>query len=123
MRCANWSCERFRRRCDPGYVTVETALVVPTLVFLVGALLCGLGAFATQSLCQDAARAGARAAARGEPEERVLRLVREAAPGGARVDVSRDGPLYRVTVSASSWPTGVLDLTLQARAVAHVEPD
>ncbi|RMI45379.1 TadE family type IV pilus minor pilin [Streptomyces triticirhizae] len=117
------SCGRSTRRCDPGAVTVESALVIPALVLFFGALLCGLGAFAAQSLCQDAARAGARAAARGEPAEEVSRVARDIAPGNARVEVGRDGAFVRVDVSVPSWATGVLGLAVEGRAVAHVEPD
>ncbi|KAB8163750.1 hypothetical protein FH609_018975 [Streptomyces sp. 3MP-14] len=118
------SCRRSRtRRSDPGAVTVESALVIPALVLFLGALLCGLGAFATQSLCQDAARAGARAAARGEPADEVLRVARDIAPGHARVEIGRDGSLVRVGVSVPSWATGVLGLAVEGWAVAHVEPD
>ncbi|WP_399552632.1 TadE family type IV pilus minor pilin, partial [Streptomyces sp. YIM 98790] len=42
-------------------------MAVPCLVVLLGMVLWGLGAVATQLQCGDAARAGARAAARGEP--------------------------------------------------------
>ncbi|MDT0266917.1 TadE family type IV pilus minor pilin [Streptomyces sp. DSM 44915] len=128
-----WSNVRSRRRSDGGpgaagraggrgYVTVESALVIPVLLALAGALLGVLGVCATQSLCHEAARSAARAAARGEPVEQVLRVARAVAPDGAGVEVAQDGPLHSVTVSAPSWATRLLRLTPTARVVAHVEP-
>src|SRR5882757_7128413 len=53
-------------RGDGGYVTAEAAVVIPVLVTLTGLLIWGLMAGAAQVRCVDAARAGARAAARSE---------------------------------------------------------
>ncbi|WUD74108.1 hypothetical protein OG937_21645 [Streptomyces sp. NBC_00510] len=107
---------RSERRRDAGYVTAEAAVVIPSLVFLTALLLWGLAAAAAQIRCVDAARAGARAAAREEPDGAVLRAARTAAPAGAAVSVRRGGDLVRVTVEARS-----LSLTLHGEAVAAVE--
>ncbi|WP_431950145.1 TadE family type IV pilus minor pilin [Actinacidiphila sp. bgisy167] len=107
---------RSERRRDGGYVTAEAAVVIPSLVFLTALLLWGLAAAAAQIRCVDAARAGARAAARDEPDEAVLRTTRTAAPGEAAIAVHREGGLVRVTVEARS-----LSLTLRGEAVAAVE--
>ncbi|WP_188283362.1 TadE family type IV pilus minor pilin [Streptomyces sp. CBMA29] len=110
--------ERGRPRRDQGYVTAEAAMVIPMLVALTAALIWGLMAAAAQVRCVDAARAGARAAARSEAQGEVLRVAREAAPSGARVSVERSGDLIRVriTVPAPRFP-----VTLRAEAVALAE--
>ncbi|MEU4091326.1 TadE family type IV pilus minor pilin [Streptomyces sp. NPDC026673] len=107
---------RSERRGDAGYVTAEAAVVIPSLVFLTALLLWGLAAAASQIRCVDAARAGARAAAREEPEGAVLDAARTAAPAGAAVSVQRGGDLVRVTVEART-----LSVTLHGEAVASVE--
>nr|WP_210732812.1 TadE family type IV pilus minor pilin [Streptomyces sp. RKND-216] len=106
---------------DAGYVTAETAVVVPSLVAVVGMLLWGLLAVAGALQTQDAARAGARAAARGEPPSVVRETARSAAPSGAAVEWSREGDLVRVRVEARTAGPGPLSLPLEAEAVALAE--
>ncbi|MFC5908210.1 TadE family type IV pilus minor pilin [Streptacidiphilus monticola] len=112
---------------DAGYATAELAVVLPALVLLLGVLLWGAVAGAAQLRCVDAAREGARAAARGDPEPAVQAAVRAAAPPGARVVVSWSGDLVRVAVTArSAGPGGfgrALSVGVGATAVARVEPD
>src|SRR4051794_24361822 len=50
-----------------GFVTAEAAVALPVLVLLTAVLVAGIGAAAAQIRCVDAAQAGARALARGEP--------------------------------------------------------
>ncbi|RKN10151.1 TadE family type IV pilus minor pilin [Streptomyces radicis] len=110
------------RRCvDGGYVTAEAAIVIPALVALLGMLLWGLGAVAVQTRCGDAARAGARAAARGESEAQVRSVASAAAPEGADVMVEREGSLFRVTVAAGAPGPGPLGMRVDGEAVAHAE--
>ncbi|MFC8230382.1 TadE family type IV pilus minor pilin [Streptomyces sp. NPDC057287] len=109
------------RRGDGGAVTAEAAMVLPVLVAFVLALAWALVAAADQIRCVDAARAGARAAARSEPEHAVRAAAREAAPGRARVAVERSGELWRVRVEAPTPGPGPLSLTLRAEAVALAE--
>lgn len=106
---------------DRGAVTAEAAVVIPVLVAFAMALLWALTAASDQIRCVDAARAGARAAARSEPEAEVLEAAREAAPHGARVEVGRAGDLWRVRVEALTPGPGVLALTLSAEAAALAE--
>lgn len=106
---------------ERGFVTAETAVVVPSLVLLLAMLLWSLGAAGAQLRCGDAARAGARAAARGETTAVVVEVAREAAPAGARVRVVRDGPLYRVRVEARTPGPGPLALRVSREAVARAE--
>ncbi|MCX5559536.1 TadE family type IV pilus minor pilin [Streptomyces sp. NBC_00038] len=109
------------RRRDQGYVTAEAAVVLPALVLVAMSLVWALLAASAQIQCQDAARAGARAAARQDPPEAVLTTTRRAAPRGARVEVSREGDLVRVTVTASAPGPDALTLELSDEAVALAE--
>nr|WP_279240179.1 TadE family type IV pilus minor pilin [Streptomyces sp. 891-h] len=108
---------------DPcaGYVTAEAAVVIPALVLLVAGLLWGLMAAVARIQCVDAARAGARAAARGEPEAGVSRAARSAAPHGARVEMTREGELVRVAVRVRTVGPGPLSVELRSEAVAADE--
>ncbi|MEU9057786.1 TadE family type IV pilus minor pilin [Streptomyces sp. NPDC048430] len=109
------------RSGDRGGVTAEAAMVFPVLVAFVFALVWALVAASDQIRCVDAARAGARAAARSEPEDSVRSAAQEAAPGRARVAVERTGGLWRVRVEAPTPGPGPLGLTLSAEAVALAE--
>lgn len=84
--CGDRGAYRLRLRDrDRGAVTAEAAVVIPVLVAFAMVLLWALVAASAQIRCVDAARAGARAAARSEPEAAVLAAARDAAPRGARV--------------------------------------
>ncbi|MBT3163499.1 pilus assembly protein [Streptomyces sp. Vc74B-19] len=109
------------RRGDRGFVTAESALVLPVLVLFVTALVWGLLVVAAQIQCVDAARAGARAAARQDPPDAVAEVAREAAPAGARVTVSRDAEHVRVTVVARAPMLRGLPFELREEAVAAAE--
>ncbi|MEU0099165.1 TadE family type IV pilus minor pilin [Streptomyces sp. NPDC006267] len=102
-------------------MTAEAAMAILVLVAFAVALLWALMAASDQIRCVDAARAGARAAARSEPAAAVLEAARDAAPDGARVEVARAGGLWRVRVEAPTPGPGVLALTLSAEAAALAE--
>ncbi|MFK4227395.1 TadE family type IV pilus minor pilin [Streptomyces sp. NPDC019890] len=106
---------------DRGAVTAEAAVAVPALVVFAMALVWALMAASAQIQCVDAARAGARAAARSEPQAAALAAGRSAAPGGARVTLGRSGDLWRVRVEADAPGPGALALTLSAEAAALAE--
>ncbi|MEU1014665.1 MULTISPECIES: TadE family type IV pilus minor pilin [unclassified Streptomyces] len=106
------------RARDQGFVTAEAAVVLPTLVLFTMALVWTLLAVCAQIQCVDAARAGARAAARQDPEAVAVAAARQAAPRGARVTVRRDGDLVRVEVVAAAPGPEALDLGLRLRAEA-----
>ncbi|MGK5543807.1 TadE family type IV pilus minor pilin [Streptomyces sp. URMC 127] len=106
-------------RCEGGYVTAEAAMVLPALVLFGMALIWGLMAAAAQIQCVDAARAGARAAARSDPEAAAVAAARSAAPQGARIAVAREGDLVRVRVEARA--AGPLAVRLGGEAVALAE--
>ncbi|MFF8643432.1 TadE family type IV pilus minor pilin [Streptomyces sp. NPDC015345] len=103
---------------DRGFVTAEAAVVLPTLVLFAMALVWTLLAACAQIQCVDAARAGARAAARQEPEAAAVAAARQAAPRGASVSVRRDGDLVRVEVVADAPGPGALGLGLRLRSEA-----
>lgn len=109
------------RRRDRGAVTAEAAMAIPVLVLFALALLWALMAASAQIRCVDAARAGARAAARSEPEAAVREAALSAAPGRARVEVVRADGLWRVRVAAPAPGPGPLTVTLDAEAVAAAE--
>ncbi|WP_234380347.1 TadE family type IV pilus minor pilin [Streptomyces sp. CMB-StM0423] len=130
VRCRRWWNARWTSRSDPGragartdagVVTAEAAVAVPALVFLALGLVWALMAAAAQIQCVDAARAGARAAARGEPPDDVRGAALAAAPRGADVAVARAGDLVRVRVRAAAPGPGSLSLDLGGEAVALVE--
>ncbi|WP_435241242.1 TadE family type IV pilus minor pilin [Streptomyces cucumeris] len=106
---------------DGGYVTAEAAIALPVLALFTLMLIWGLMAAAAQLQCVDAARAGARAAARSEPGDAAVAAAKSAAPHGARVEVWRDGDLVRVRVEARSAGPGPLAVGLRGEAVALAE--
>jgi TadE-like protein len=111
---------------DRGSVTAETAVAFPALVLILATAMWGVSAAAAQVACVDAARAGARAAARGEPMTEVRAAARRAAPPGASVWIHRDSRVTRVVVRATvSPPVRRLfpPLKLRAQAAAATEPE
>ncbi|CAK7288262.1 conserved hypothetical protein [Streptomyces misionensis JCM 4497] len=109
------------RGSDRGFVTVEAAVVLCVLVAFTMALVWGLLVVAAQIRCVDAARAGARSAARQDPPGAVLSVTRDAAPRGARVTVGREGDQVRVTVVARPPVLSGLPFELREDAVALAE--
>jgi hypothetical protein len=112
---------RCERRADGGFVTAEAAVVLPVLVMFTMALVWVLLAVAAQIQCVDAARTGARAAARQDPVDAVVQVVRGVAPRDARVTVSREGDQVRVAVAARPPALHGLPFEVREEAVASVE--
>ncbi|WP_323136614.1 TadE family type IV pilus minor pilin [Streptomyces sp. NBC_01500] len=108
---------------DRGSVSAEAALVIPALVLFTMALVWALTAASAQIRCVDAARAGARAAARSEPQTAALAVARSAAPRGARITLGRSGELWQVRVRAPMPGPDALALTLEADAAALAEDE
>ncbi|MFE9532564.1 TadE family type IV pilus minor pilin [Streptomyces sp. NPDC006691] len=102
-------------------MTAETAVAIPALVGFALALLWALMAASAEIRCVDAARAGARAVARSEPEAVAVAAARSAAPKGATVTVRRTGELWRVRVESATPGPHHLALTLSAEAAALAE--
>jgi Flp pilus assembly protein TadG len=105
-------------------VTAETAVVLPVLLLVLAASVAAVTVVGAQLRCVDAAREGARAAARGEPVAVVEALVARAGPDGAVAAVAVGAEEVRVTVSADIAPLGPVPLriTVSAAAVALREP-
>jgi hypothetical protein len=106
-----------------GAVTAELATglvaVVLALSAVLGVTVVGQG----QLRCVDAARAGARAAARGETDAAVRDLARRLAGTGAAAAVARSGDLVTVSVRrpvAVPLP-GTPRLVVRASAAVPVE--
>ncbi|MFJ8535773.1 TadE family type IV pilus minor pilin [Streptomyces sp. NPDC093591] len=109
------------RGSDEGFVTAESAVVLPVLVMFAMALVWGLLVVAAQIQCVDAARTGARAAARQDPADAVIEVTREAAPRGATVTVGREGDEVRVVVVAKPPVLRGLPFEVREEAVAAAE--
>ncbi|WP_083733751.1 TadE family type IV pilus minor pilin [Actinomadura sp. CNU-125] len=105
--------------------TAEIALALPALVLITAIVLWGMTAVSTRLTCNDAARTGARAAARGESLAAVRELVVKALPEGATVKVTRDEAIVHVDVSVPVEPPAAANLpalVVQAHATAATEP-
>jgi Flp pilus assembly protein TadG len=91
--------DRGSRRSQRGFVTAETAMVLPALLgvgFTLAFLVVTIGA---RIRCGDAAWEVARGLARGEPAEFADRTAREFAPAGASVTVRQVDGYVIVRVS------------------------
>lgn len=104
-------------------VTAETAVVLPVLLLVLALCVGALVVVGAQLRCLDAAREGVRAAARGETEATVQRLVGAAGPAGARASILVRDPLVSVTVTAMVRPLGPVPwrFTLSASATGLSE--
>jgi Flp pilus assembly protein TadG len=86
-----------------GSVTAETALILPLLVVVLALALTCLSVAVDQVRCVDAARAGARAAARGDPVGAVIAQARAAAPDGSTVEVTGGASVAVVVTAPARW--------------------
>ncbi|MEU6424652.1 TadE family type IV pilus minor pilin [Microbispora sp. NPDC046973] len=106
-------------------MTAETAVALPALVLVLTASLWVVTIVGAQLRCVDAARAGARAAARGEAAEEVSAAVLRLAPKGATVSVRVGADTTRVEVVATVRPpfrSPLPPARLRADAVSATEP-
>jgi len=91
--------------------TAEFAVVLPAVLLVLALSLGAWGLAWDQVRCVDAARAGARAASRGDSAAAVILVASRAAPAGAVVSMVTSGELVQVTVvsrprvAASLLPT------------------
>jgi hypothetical protein len=105
--------------------TAEFAVVLPAVVLVLALSLGALGLAWDQIRCVDAARAGARAASRGDSAEAVILVAGRAAPSGAEVSIGEARGLVRVSVvsrprvAATLLPTW---LRASSTASAALEP-
>ncbi len=115
-----WSAEVNR---ESGSVTAEMAVALPALLVVLAGALTVLVAVSAQLRCVDAARLGARAAARGDPDAAVVRQVLDSEPA-ARVTVGHASGLVRVRVAlpvAAVAGSGIGPLQVGAESAAAPE--
>jgi len=110
-------------RPERGSVTAELALGLPVVVLALVLVLAVGQVVTSQVRCSDAARAGAREAARGEVGGTVVQEGLRVAPPGASVTLTRSGRSVEVTVSAAvRLPLpGSPQVRVRGRAVSLVE--
>jgi Flp pilus assembly protein TadG len=107
------------RRDERGSVTAELALTLPTLaiVLVIGIWL--QSAVALRAQCLDAARAGARAAARGDSDPTIRSQLAAALPAGAAVAITHAGGQVTVSVETQvTVPAGIASLVGSPRVTA-----
>jgi Flp pilus assembly protein TadG len=106
-----------------GAVTAEFAVALPAVLLVLGLLLAGSAAGLTQLRLEEAARAGARALARGEDPAAVGGIVRRLAGESARASVASDAGWLTVTVSGPVHGAAapLVPWILTARAWARAE--
>ena len=115
-----------RPRPEAGAVTAETAVLLPALVLLLAVHLAAAAAGVDLIRYEEAARASARAAARGESTAVVRTTALRLAGDGAAVAVARDARTTTVTVSGPA--PGVLGqwggwrLSAEASAATEAPP-
>jgi hypothetical protein len=112
---------RRSRGGDEGTVTAETAVTIPSLVVVLVIFVWVLLVITAQLRVVDAARAGARAAARGESVEQSTAVAERAGPPGAEASVIHIGDEVRVAVWASVRPPGGIPVlpSINVDAVAY----
>jgi hypothetical protein len=110
--CPSGSVER-------GMVTAEFAVVLPAVVIVLALSLGAMGLALDQIRCVDAARAGARAASRGDSYGAVILVTRRAAPSQAQVSMAMSGDLVQISVvSRPRVARNLLPAWLQASSTA-----
>lgn len=112
--------ERLGTVAERGFVTAETAMVMPTLMGLGLALVLIVTASATQLRCADAAWEAARGLARGEPADFATRVVDRLGPAGASVSVDTVDGSVVVRVSARLAIGGALLPAIQVEGHARI---
>lgn len=105
-------------------VTAELAVAITAILAVLVALIAVVLTVGAQMSCVDAAREGARAAARGESDGVVRAVVAKSAPPGASTTLEISGESVTVTVRATVRPFGgvVGSWTVDASATARLEP-
>lgn len=105
-------------------VTAEAAVVLPVLVFALAGALAAVAIVTAQLRCIDAAREGARAAARGETDAATRLIAQSAAPAGSSISIRRaeESAVVRVSTSVPLIPGLGPPVNVSAEAVAALEP-
>ncbi|MCV7123498.1 pilus biosynthesis protein TadE [Mycobacterium lacus] len=94
-------------------------MAIAALVVVLVLCLAGVTAVSMQVRCVDAAREAARLAARGD-DRSAVDAARRIAPGGASVQVRRDGEFVVATVVAHSNLLPTLDIAAKAVSAAEL---
>jgi hypothetical protein len=105
---------------ERGYVTAETALVLPSLVSLGLALTVVVAATADRIRCADAAWEAARLVARGETDTQATQSAARLAPSGATIRVLPDGGAVTAQVTVRLSPLSRLLPALSIGAKARI---
>lgn len=113
-------CGRLEGVAERGFVTAETAMVMPTLIGLGLALVLIVTAAATQLRCADAAWEAARGLARGEPADYANQVVNRLGPPDASVAVETTDGSVLVRVSAQLALAGALLPVIQVEGRARI---
>ncbi len=106
-------------RGDSGSATVEAALVIPVLVFVLAICLGGISCIVLQVRCIDAAREAARLAGRGDLDG--ARAVVADLAGNADVVIDLDLRWARARVSARPWGGPLPNVLITAESAARRE--
>jgi len=96
------------RAGEAGMATAEFAVVLPAIVLVLALSLGAMGLALDQIRCVDAARAGARAASRGDSHRAVLLVAARAAPSQSQVSMTSAGDLVLVSVVSRPRVAGSL---------------
>ncbi len=108
---------------EHGMATAELALIIPAVLLVLALCLSGLGLAIDQVRCVDGARVAARAASRGEPDQKVAEQARQGAPEGSSVTLTRRDEYVLVVVTAPARRFALPGLpAAQATATAPLEP-
>src|SRR3954471_5501139 len=83
---------------ERGSVTAEFAVALPAVLAVLAVAMSAVAAATAQVRCVDAARAGARAVARGETPTEATAAAKAAAPKGSSVRIQRNGSEVQVEV-------------------------
>lgn len=113
-----------RRTPERGSVTAELAVTLPALTGILALLLVCAVIGVTQLRLEEAAWAGARAAARGETAAAAASTAQRIAGPAAEVNVAIEGDWSRVRVSAHvEGPlSGLIQWPMVAEAMAQRSP-
>ncbi len=106
-----------------GSVTAELAVVLPAVTALLAILLLAVSVGLLQLRLEEGARAGARAAARGDSSEQVMAIVHRVAGSSVTVSVGTAADFATVTVEGrvGGALSGLVPWTQLAQASAKVE--
>jgi hypothetical protein len=110
------------RRTDDGIVAVETALVIPTLVFVIALAMTLVMTLGAKMSVLDASREAARLAARGESTSAAVAAGRRLAPSHSTVRLVDRSHWVEAVVTAEVRPFPALpSFTVRASTLAERE--